>query len=49
MHLFTITTQVTDAPKALPYATAVVLLGTVLIVNTVAIFFRVRLRNRKRW
>src|SRR5687768_2881047 len=33
MHLFTITTQVTEAPRALPYATAVVLLGTVLTVN----------------
>lgn len=49
MHLFTITTQVTDAPKALPYATAVVLLGTVLLVNTVAIALRVKLRARKKW
>jgi phosphate transport system permease protein len=49
MHLFTITTQVTDAPPALPYATAVVLLGTVLMVNALAIFVRVRLRARKKW
>ncbi len=49
MHLFTITTQVTDAPPALPYATAVVLLGTVLFVNALAIFVRVRLRARKKW
>ena len=35
---FTITTQVTDAPKALPYATAVVLLGTVLCVNALPRF-----------
>jgi phosphate transport system permease protein len=49
MHLFTITTQVTDAPAALPYATAVVLLGTVLFVNALAIFVRVRLRARKKW
>jgi phosphate transport system permease protein len=49
MHLFTITTQVTDAPKALPYATAVVLLGTVLLVNAVAIALRVKLRARKKW
>jgi phosphate transport system permease protein len=49
MHLFTITTQVTDAPPALPYATAVVLLGTVLLVNAIAIFVRVRLRARKKW
>jgi len=49
MHLFTITTQVTDAPHALPYATAVVLLGSVLVVNATAILLRVRLRARKRW
>jgi len=49
MHLFTITTQVTDAPKALPYATAVTLLGTVLAVNALAIALRVRLRARKKW
>jgi len=49
MHLFTITTQVTEAPHALPYATAVVLLGSVLLVNTAAIMLRLRLRARKRW
>ena len=49
MHLFTITTQVNEAPHALPYATAVVLLGTVLLVNTAAIALRVYLRSRKKW
>jgi phosphate transport system permease protein len=49
MHLFTITTQVTDAPKALPYATAVVLLASVLFVNAAAIGLRVYLRSRKKW
>lgn len=49
MHLFTITTQVTEAPAALPYATAVILLGTVLTVNAAAIALRVRLRSRKKW
>ncbi len=49
MHLFTITTQVTNAPHALPYATAVVLLGSVLLVNAAAILLRIRLRGRKRW
>jgi phosphate transport system permease protein len=49
MHLFTITTQVTDAPHALPYATAVVLLGAVLLVNATAIGLRVYLRSRKKW
>ena len=49
MHLFTITTQVTEAPKALPYATAVVLLACVLLVNAAAIGLRVVLRSRKKW
>ena len=49
MHLFTITTQVTDAPNALPYATAVVLLASVLLVNATAIGLRVYLRARKKW
>lgn len=49
MHLFTITTQVINAPPALPYATAVVLLGTVLSVNATAIALRTALRSRKKW
>jgi phosphate transport system permease protein len=49
MHLFTISTQVPDVPPALPYGTAVVLLGTVLMVNALAIGLRVYLRTRKRW
>jgi len=49
MHLFTISTQVPDVPEALPYGTAVVLLGLVLMVNALAIAFRVFLRARKRW
>jgi phosphate transport system permease protein len=49
MHLFTITTQVTEAPEALPYATAVVLVGTVLVFNAMAIMLRVYLRSRKKW
>ena len=48
-HLFTITTQVTDAPHALPYATAVVLLGAVLLVNATSISLRMYLRSRKKW
>ena len=49
MHLFTISTQVPGVPKAVPYATAVVLLGTVLLVNALAILVRVRLRSRRKW
>ena len=49
MHLFTVSTQVPDIPPALPYGTAVVLLGLVLTTNLLAIGFRVFLRSRKRW
>ena len=49
MHLFTISTQVPGVPEALPFATAVVLLGTVLLVNALAIVLRVYLRSRKKW
>lgn len=49
MHLFTVSTQVPDVAEALPYGTAVVLLGTVLVVNALAIVFRVYLRARKKW
>jgi phosphate transport system permease protein len=49
MHLFTISTQVPDVPEALPYGTAVVLLGAVLLVNALATILRVRLRARKKW
>ena len=49
MHLFTISTQVPDVPKALPYGTAVVLMGTVLAVNALAILVRMRLRARRKW
>ncbi|MFQ5823209.1 MAG: phosphate ABC transporter permease PstA [bacterium] len=49
MHLFTISTQVPNVPEALPYGTAVVLLGTVLLVNAFSIILRVYLRARKKW
>jgi phosphate transport system permease protein len=49
MHLYTVATQVTDAPPPLPYAIAVVLVGTVLVVNAASIAVRVVLRSRKKW
>lgn len=48
-HLLTISTQVPDVPEPVLYGTAVVLLGFVLVFNSVAIGVRMRLRNRKRW
>jgi phosphate transport system permease protein len=49
MHLYTISTQVPGVKEGLPYATAVVLLGSVLLVNATAIALRVYLRSRKKW
>lgn len=49
MHLYVLTTQVPNVAPAVPYATAVVLLGSVLLVNGSAIGLRIWLRNRKRW
>lgn len=49
MHLFTISTQVPGVPEPIPYGTAVVLLGSVLLVNALAIILRVYLRSRKKW
>ncbi len=49
MHLFTISTQVPNVPKAIPYGTALVLLGVVLTVNAASIALRVRIRGRRKW
>jgi ABC-type phosphate transport system permease subunit len=49
MHLFTLSTQVPGVPHALPYGTAIVLVGTVLTVNALSIIVRIRLRARKKW
>jgi phosphate transport system permease protein len=49
MHLYTVSTQVPNVKESIPYATAVVLVTSVLLVNATAIGLRVWLRNRKRW
>ena len=49
MHLYTLSTQVPGVKESIPFATAIVLLGTVLLVNVTAIGARVYLRNRKKW
>jgi len=49
MHLYTVSTQVPNVEESIPYATAVVLLGSVLLVNATAIAARVFMRRRKRW
>lgn len=49
MHLYTLSTQVPDVKESMQCATAVVLLGSVLLVNGTAIALRVYLRSRKKW
>ena len=49
MHLYTISTQVPGVKESIPWATAVVLLGLVLLVNAAAIALRAFLRSRKKW
>jgi phosphate transport system permease protein len=48
-HLFTVSTQVPGVPEAIPFATAVVLLGAVLFFNSFAIILRTYMRFRKKW
>jgi phosphate transport system permease protein len=49
MHLYTISTQVPGVKESIPFATAVVLLALVILVNAAAISLRVYLRSRKKW
>lgn len=48
-HLFALSTQIRNAPEAALYGTAVVLIGLVLVVNSLSIGVRVYLRSRKKW
>jgi len=49
LHLFVVATQVPGVPDALPYGVALVLIGMVLVMNSVSIGFRMYLRSRKKW
>ena len=49
LHLFVIATQVPDAPEALPFGVALVLISMVLAMNALSIAFRVYVRGRKKW
>lgn len=48
-HLYTVSTQVTGVPRAIPFAVALTLILVVLTMNALAIWFRMRLRGRKKW
>ena len=49
MHLYTISTQVPGVPDAVPFATAVILLGVVLLVNALSIVLRIYIRCVWKW
>ncbi len=49
LHLFVVSTQVPGVPEELPYGVALVLIGMVLVMNSLSIAFRVYLRRRKKW
>ena len=49
MHLHVIATQVSQMPPERTYATAVVLVTLVLLINSVAVVSRLRLRKHRKW
>jgi len=49
LHLFVVSTQVPGIPEELPYGVALVLIGMVLLMNSVSIAFRMYLRGKKKW
>ena len=49
LHLFVVSTQVPGVPDHLPYGVALVLIAMVLLMNSISIVFRMRLRGKKKW
>ena len=49
LHLFVVSTQVPGIDENIPYAVALVLIGLVLIMNSISIAFRMYLRGKKKW
>ena len=49
LHLFVVSTQVPNVPDNLPYGVALVLIGMVLLMNSLSIALRVYLRGKKKW
>ena len=49
LHLFVISTQVPGVPEETPYAVALVLIGLVLVMNSISIALRMYLRGKKKW
>jgi len=49
LHLLVVSTQVPNMPENLPYGVALLLIMLVLVMNSLSIAFRIRLRNQKKW
>ena len=49
LHFFVISTQVPGVPEQIPYGVAFVLIGMVLVMNSISIGFRIYLRGKKKW
>ncbi|MES9939456.1 MAG: phosphate ABC transporter permease PstA [Candidatus Thiodiazotropha sp. 6PLUC2] len=49
LHLFVVATQVPGVPDDLPFGVALVLIGMVLLMNSISIAFRMYLRGKKKW
>ncbi len=49
LHLFVVSTQVPNVPENLPYGVALVLIGMVLLMNSLSIALRMYLRGKKKW
>jgi phosphate transport system permease protein len=49
LHLFNVSTQVSNVPRHVPFAVALTMILVVLSMNALAIWFRMRLRGRKKW
>ena len=49
LHLFVVSTQVPEMPEHVPYGVALVLIGLVLIMNSLSIALRMYLRGKKKW
>jgi phosphate transport system permease protein len=49
LHLFVVATQVPNVPDQLPFGVALVLIGMVLVMNSISIAFRMYLRGKKKW
>lgn len=49
LHLYTVSTQISNVPEYMSFAVALTLIGVVLAMNAFAIWVRMRLRGRKKW